>query len=515
MTPPSDRSKTGILARLAALTGWRADLCMLATGMLAAAALPPVHAIPVLLVCIPCLLFALSATTGTRGAFRRGWWFGFGLNLIGLYWITEAILVEAERFWWLVPLAVPALSAVMAVFVGTATAIARHARAGWPRAFALAGAWTLTDLARQFIATGFPWNPMGSVWAIPGWAGDTMIQPASIAGVHGLTLATLLLAAAPALRQRWRAAALAGFALWAGSGPILLQRTEAAGAAMPHVVVVQGNVPQGQKWDQSRADAIFDRYAMLTADGLRQAGPGPAVVLWPETAVPYLLQTDPAARAAIAAATGPAVALIGGVRFGPEGRPRNSLFALAPGGDISQIFDKWHLVPFGEYQPDWLPLGVQLVPGGGFLPGPGPVTLSPPGIPKVGPLICYEAIFSGQVADREHRPAWLANVTNDAWFGNSSGPRQHLAAARMRAVEEGLPLIRAANTGISAIFDAYGHEVARLGMGQTGVLVAPLPRALPATVFGRFGLPIPGFLAVLALGVGMLPGRVQRRSEWG
>jgi apolipoprotein N-acyltransferase len=251
-------------------------------------------------------------------------------------------------------------------------------------------------------------------------------------------------------------------------------------------------------------ESIFGRYLALSADGLRQAGPGPAVVLWPETASPFQLETDASAREAIAAVTGSAVALIGAVRFGPEGRPRNSLFALTAGGAISRIFDKWHLVPFGEYQPNWLPLGVQLVPGGGFAPGPGPVTLSTPGFPPVGPLICYEAIFSGQVVDRGNRPAWMANVTNDAWFGNSTGPRQHLAAARMRAVEEGLPLIRAANTGISAIFNAYGHEISRLGMGQTGVLVAPLPPALPPTPFGRFGLPIPGLLALFALAAGLL-----------
>ncbi len=505
MTLPPDNAKTGWLSRLAALTGWRADLSMLLTGALAATALPPVHAIPVLLVCVPCLLSAISATAGSWGAFRRGWWFGFGLNLIGLYWITEAILVEAERFWWLVPLAVPALSAVLAAFVAAATAVARRAGPGWRRAFALAGAWVLADLVRQFIATGFPWNPLGSVWAIPGWAGDVMIQPAAAIGVHGLTLVTLLLAAVPTLSQRWRAAALAVFALWAGVGLLRLAHVPEAGAPMPIAVVVQGNVPQGQKWNRTLVDGIFDRYLTLTADGLRQAGTGPAVVVWPETAVPYLLQTDVPAREAIASVTGAAVALIGGVRFGAEGRPRNSLFALTAGGAISQMFDKWHLVPFGEYQPDWLPLGVQLVPGGGFLPGPGPVTLSPPSIPKVGPLICYEAIFSGQVVDREDRPAWMVNVTNDAWFGNSTGPRQHLAAARMRSVEEGLPLIRAANTGISAIFDAYGHEVARLGMGQTGVLVAPLPRALPPTPFSRFGLPIPGLLALLALVCGMLP----------
>lgn len=491
-------------------TGWRADGLMLGAGIVAAASLPPVHAIPVLLVCIPGLLAALSATTGFSSAFRRGWWFGFGLNLIGLYWITEAILIEAERFWWLVPLAVPALAAVMAVFVAFACAFARYAAPGWPRVFALAGAWTLTDLARQFVASGFPWNPVGSVWELPGASGDTLIQPAAVVGVHGLTLATLLLASAPALGPRWRIGAAVTMVGWIAAGAAGLQRAPVEGPPGPHVVVVQGNVPQGQKWDRSLVDSIFGRYLALTDDGLQRAGPGSAVVIWPETAAPFLLETDEAARDAIAAVTGRAIALIGAVRFGPEGRPRNSLFALKPGGAVSQIFDKWHLVPFGEYQPNWFPLGIQLVRGGGFVPGPGPATMAPPGIPPVGPLICYEAIFPGQAIDREHRPAWMVNVTNDAWFGNSSGPRQHLAAARMRAVEEGLPLVRAANTGISAIFNAYGHEIDRLGMRQTGVLVAPLPPPLPTTPFSRFGLAVPGLLAALSMAAGLFAGRTTR-----
>ncbi len=515
MTLHPEVAQTGWFARFAAATGWRADIRMLGTGLLAAAALPPVHAIPVLLVCIPVLLAAIAATDGARGAFRRGWWFGFGLNIVGLYWITEAILIEADRFWWLVPLAVPALAAVMAVFIGAATAVARLTRAGMGLAgvAALAGAWTLSDLARQFVLTGFPWNPLGSVWAIPGWPGDIMIQPAAAIGVPGLTLATLLLAGAPVLHQRLRAAALASVAVWGGYGLLRLAEAPANGPPMANVVVVQGNVAQGQKWNRALAERIFSHYLTLTEDGVRQAGPGPTAVVWPETAVPFLLETDPAAREAIATAAGSAVALIGGVRFGADGRPRNSLFALLPDSSISQIFDKAHLVPFGEYQPDWLPIGVQLVPGGGFRAGPGPMTLTPPGIPKVGPLICYEAIFPGAIADRADRPAWLVNVTNDAWFGNSSGPRQHLAAARMRAVEEGLPLIRAANTGISAIFDAHGHEISRLGMGQTGVLTAPLPRALPITYFGRFGLTVPGLLAMAVLALGILPGRVRQPAS--
>ena len=203
--------------------------------------------------------------------------------------------------------------------------------------------------------------------------------------------------------------------------------------------------------------------------------------------------------AAIAEAAG-VPALIGSVRFDANQRPRNSLIALLNAGPPAALYDKWHLVPFGEYEPDWMPQSFQLVPGGGFASGPGPRTLHVPTLPAVGPLICYEAIFPGVVIDARDRPDWMVNVTNDAWFGNSTGPRQHLAAARLRAVEEGLPLMRAANTGISAAFDAFGREQARLGMNQTGVLVTSLPGHLPPTPFARFGLAIPGLLAGLLAG---------------
>src|SRR6185437_181769 len=224
-------------------------------------------------------------------------------------------------------------------------------------------------------------------------------------------------------------------------------------------------------------------------------------------------ESDAMARLAIAEAangggTGATPALIGTIRlpggsFAAGQRPFNSLIGITGSGAVAGIYDKWHLVPGGEYQPSWVPLPVQLVPGGGFDPGPGPRTLHILGLPPVGVLICYEAIFPGQGVDEADRPDWLVNVTNDAWFGTSSGPRQHLAAARMRAVEEGLPLMRAANTGITTGFDAEGHEIGRLGMGQTGVLAVPLPGALPATPFARFGLAIPGLLAAAVLALGL------------
>jgi apolipoprotein N-acyltransferase len=270
-------------------------------------------------------------------------------------------------------------------------------------------------------------------------------------------------------------------------------------------VLVQGNVPQGQKWEPALRNAVFERYLRLTDEGAREAGPGPLVVVWPETASPFLLDAE--ALAVIANASHGAPVMVGAVRFDEADRPRNTLFAVTGTGGVAALYDKWHLVPFGEYQPSWAQVGIQLVPGGGFASGPGPETLHIPGVPPVGPLICYEAIFPGQVVNAADRPDWMVNVTNDAWFGTSAGPRQHLAAARLRTVEEGLPLLRAANTGISVAFDARGHEITRLGMEQTGFRIVSLPGPLPRTIFARFGLLVPGILAASLLVGGLLASR--------
>lgn len=491
--------------RLAMLTGWHARLALFGVGAASALALPPVHFIPVLLIAIPVLLLQIGNARGMRGAAARGWWFGFGLHVAGLYWLTEAILFEAARFWWVVPFAVPLVATALGVFTAASCAVAWLARPGWPRLLTLAGAWTLADLARQFVLSGFPWNPLGSVWELPGWAGDVMIQPASMVGVHGLTLATILIAGLPLLGWRWRAAGAGLLAVWIGFGVLRLMQPLPPAPDLT-VLLVQGNIAQGEKWNRSVMVAIFRRYLEMTRDAV--AGmTGPALVIWPETASPALLETDPQARALIAEAAGDRPALIGGIRFDAQERPRNSLFALGPGGAIQAIYDKWHLVPFGEYQPEWWPAWFEVFPGGGFRSGDGPHTLHLPGVPDVGALICYEAIFSGQIVDGGNRPAWLVNVTNDAWFGNSSGPRQHLAAARMRAVEEGLPLMRAANTGISAAFDARGHEIARLGLNQSGVVVARLPAGLVAPFYARAGLYIPLGLSLLAMFLGTIASR--------
>ena len=407
---------------------------------------------------------------------------------------------------------------MLAVFIAIPTAIAwyvpRGARAEMPRGaraatpaqvIVLAGGWVLGDLARQFVATGFPWNPLGSVWAIPGRLGDVMLQPAALISVHGLTLITIVLACAPVLRWRGRAVCLGIFLAWIGYGVGRVAAPPPPDQAL-RVVLVQGNVPQGQKWDPALRDSVFERYLRLTADAVRDAGAGPPlVVVWPETASPFLL--DPTARQAIVTASQGQTALIGAVRWDQEDRPRNALFAITATGAVAAIYDKWHLVPFGEYQPSWARIGIQLVPGDGFARGPGPETLHIPGIPPVGPLICYEAIFPAQVVDEADRPEWMVNVTNDAWFGTSAGPRQHLAAARLRAVEEGLPLLRAANTGISAAFDSRGHEITRIDMEHTGVRTVTLPGPEARPIFALFGLKLPGFLAFAAVVSGIAIGR--------
>jgi apolipoprotein N-acyltransferase len=484
------------------LRGWRADLAAVLSGGICALALPPLYALPLLLIGIPWLLCLVRGARRPLEAARRGFWFGFGLHVVGLYWITEAILFEAARFWWLVPFAVPGLAAVLAVFIAVPAAVAWWAGPGWRAPLALAGAWVLADLARQFAASGFPWNPLGSVWALPGRVGDIMIQPASLVGVHGLTLATILLASSPLLNWRWRIGAVTMVALWCGYGVARLAEPLPPGPDLT-VLLIQGNVAQGQKWDRALMTAIFREYLDLTRQAVARAEGHKVVVVWPETASPALLQTDGQARALIADAAGDAPALVGSVRFDAADRPRNSVFALGANGGIEAIYDKWHLVPFGEYQPDWLPLGVQIVPGGGFAAGPGPRTLHLPGLPPVGVLICYEAIFSHEVIDESDRPDWMINVTNDAWFGNSAGPRQHLAAARLRAVEEGLPLMRAANTGISAAFDARGHELGRLDMQTRGVLSMHLSGPLGVPWYARSGLLTPAGVAVLLMVAGL------------
>ncbi len=466
-------------------------------GLASALALPPVHLLPVLLFSVPAFLKLIGEAKTWKQVAWVGWLFGFGLNLGGLYWITEPILTEAATFWWLVPFAAPLLAFAVA-FYSIIPALAAHAmRPGLGRLLVFSGAWVVSDLIRQFAFSGFPWNLWGTDWAIPGVAGDVFIQLASLVGVHGLTFCTLLLAGMPLFGRRGFFAAAAGLAAWAGFGVFhLATPVQPTGVTL---ALVQPNFPVPGLFDR---DSLFARWRQLEA--MSQAGlrAGAMAVVWPEAASPWLLDSDVDARQQLAAVTGTAPILAGSMREVTDTDIRNSLVVTAGPVPALAVYDKWKLVPFGEYTPAWIP--VKITPGGGFSPGTGPATLRVSGLPPFGPLICYEAIFTGQVVNEKDRPSWLVNVTDDAWFGNSAGPRQHFADARLRAVEEGLPLARDANSGISAMIDAFGRVTASLPLGGEGVLVAALPGNLPPSLYARFGLTIPLTLAILAIIAGML-----------
>ncbi|MCX7353930.1 MAG: apolipoprotein N-acyltransferase [Alphaproteobacteria bacterium] len=497
----------GLGQRVRVLAGWRRYALALALGIISAAADAPFFIWPVLVPAFTGLVWLLDGSSNARrpgrAALALGWWFGFGQFVLGFYWIMLSLLTDPERFAWLVPFTLLGVPGGLAIFTAIATWLAwrLHAR-GALRIFVLAAAWTLLEILRGHVLTGFPWNLVGYVWA----DSPAMLQVASLTGAYGLTLWTVLVAAWPALIADTDAPPkrrvfsvlgvliLAPALIWAGGEARLASLPTAGTDAVPGIRLrlVQPAIAQQLKWleDQRLANART-HLAMTVTPGFEQV----THVIWPETAMSYFLDHEPELRQAIAAVTpkGGAV-LTGTLRAEPRTettpfRVWNSFQGIDPKGNVVVSYDKFHLVPFGEYVPlRWLLPIDKITPGmTDFSAGPGPRTLEVPGAPPVSPLICYEAIFPGAVTEDGKRPGWLLNVTNDAWFGESAGPYQHFFSARVRAVEEGLPLVRAANTGISAVIDPYGRIVGRLGLGQRGVLDAPLPAALAPTLFSRTG----------------------------
>jgi apolipoprotein N-acyltransferase len=326
------------------------------------------------------------------------------------------------------------------------------------------------------------------------------IQPASLAGVHGLTLATIILAGMPMFRARGFAALAAALVLWAGFGQWRLDHPVPDTGIK--LALVQPDFPVPGTFDRPTLMAHWQRLLAMSQAGIAQ---GAGAIIWPEAASPWQLDSDANARQALAAVTGTTPVLAGAFHVLSDTDARNSLVVTAGPGPALAVYDKWKLVPFGEYTPKWIP--VKIIPdqlGTGFTAGSGPVTLHLPSLPPVAPEICYEDVFTGQIIDRRNRPAWMLVITDDSWFGDSTGTVQHFENARLRAVEEGLPLARDANAGISAMFDAYGHETASLPLNAQGDLLATLPGSLPPTVYARLGLEGPGMLSLLAIITGIL-----------
>lgn len=487
------------------LTGWRRALAALAAGAAGALAMAPFHVLPALAVSFTILVWLLDGVPSGRAGLwqsaRTGFVFGLGYFLAGLYWVGFAFLVHAETFAWMMPLGVVILPAGMAAYWGMAAAAAKTLwRPGAERILLLAVCFGAGEWLRGHALTGFPWNLAAYAWL------DVLAvaQTASLIGAYGLTFLTVLAAASPAAladpprtvgRRGWirRAAlplaCLAGIALALAGGAL---RLTAPRDAVPDVRVriVQPSIPQAVKWDASHRTEFWNRLLGLTAT---KADDPPTHVIWAEAAMPVPLVGSNQAVPDLAFVLPEGAALISGALRFPERRSGilyNSMFAFGPKGKVIDFYDKHHLVPFGEYVPfahllSYAGLREIAQQFGSMRAGPGLRTMSVPGAPAFGPLICYEAIFPGHVVARDARPGWLINITDDAWYGDTPGPRQHFALARMRAIEEGLPVARAGNNGVSGMIDAYGRVWDRLRLNEVGVIDSPLPKALPPTLYAR------------------------------
>jgi apolipoprotein N-acyltransferase len=438
-----------------------------------------------------------------RRAFLDLWFVGFGHFILALSWIVQPFFVDPARHGWMAPFAIILMAGGLALFWGLAGGLAfRVGGSRTQRRWALVAALTGAELLRTHAFTGFPWALIGHVWI--GWPG---MQAAALVGAGGLTLLALVLAALAApLRPGGLGAALlltaavTGFGLWRQAQPLPV-------APGPVVRLVQPDIPQSLKWDPDTAAQTYETLLSLTAAPAASGTASPDLVVWPETALPYLLDSPGPLLAQIRNAAGPARLLIGAIRVDGN-RGYNSLVEIGAGGSLDAIYDKHHLAPFGEYVPldfllGWIGLRAMTAQEGyGYSAGPGPRLLDLGPLGRVLPLICYEAIFPQDILSAPDRPDWLLQATNDAWFGTLQGPFQHLAQTRLRAVETGLPLLRAANTGVSAVIDARGGVVASLALGQRGVLDAALPGALPPTPYWRTGdLPLALLLAMTLVGV--------------
>ncbi len=472
---------------------------LLVAGLLCAFAFSPWHLFPVLLVSFSLLLGALSVARGLRQAFVYGWVFGTGYFVGGLYWLEHPFVIarlgSSAGF-----AAVLVLSATLGLSVATVCLFSKLSRLrGLKLCVAFAALWTLAEWVRSSIPLGgFPWNLVGYTWAFS----DELIQIASLVGVFGLSGWTIFAASLPGgliadsvSRPRscvWVGASMAVFGLLWVFGSDRLGNDPQTMVANVKLRLVQANVLQGEKQDPGMRRRHLLDYVQLSHG---HNGSPITHIIWPETAVGFSLEETPAIRELLSQAIPEnGLLLTGAIRMevGQNGRVLiwNGLTAVDDEGRIVGSYDKRKLVPFGEYIPfrKWVSFATALTASRDFSFGEGPTTITIPGLPAFRPLICYEAIFPGSIVEDPDGPKWLLNLTNDGWFGHTSGPYQHFTQARMRSVEEGLPLIRSANTGISAVVDPYGRIVASLNLGEEGILDSGLPAHLEGgTFYGRFG----------------------------
>ncbi|MEM9232996.1 MAG: apolipoprotein N-acyltransferase [Pseudomonadota bacterium] len=517
--------------RLADVRGWSRYVIAFGLGALTATSLAPFYILPALVMGFSGLVILLDGAsqsqTPKRMAFLTGWAFGFGYFLLGMYWLGFAFLVQADQFAWMIPIAIPAFTGFLGLFCAIPALLAMFRwQNGLSSVLLLAAFWAAFEFLRGNILTGLPWNLTSQSFAGTAF----LAQPVAWVGPYGYSLILLFLAMLPAAALaapgRLRPAPLLGFAagvmaiLVFGAARLSLNEPDNAPAGMPMLVVVQPNVAQKDKLDPERQAEAFE--AMVRMTGEAAATGQNTIAVWPENAHPFLANA-PDATTFFAQSLPEETALVAGTirAWEDDGHTRygNSvaIFGRTTGGEkpLEAIYDKHHLVPFGEYLPFrglLTRLGLsQLSPvGEGFTPGPGPQVYENAGL-RFAPLICYEDVFPRRLYPTGDRPDLLVVVTNDAWFGDNAGPRQHLDISRMRAIESGLPMARSANTGISTIFDARGRMVESLPLYEQGVISAPMPSVSSRPFYDRLG-EFPFFFLLLAAASASFYVRVARNS---
>jgi apolipoprotein N-acyltransferase len=502
---------------LAARTPRQRHSLSFVAGALSALGFAPFELWPLTVAGLAALLLLIPLAPRLRSALALGWWFGLGHMLVGLHWIAQAFQFQANLPAWSGWIAVVLLSMVMAIYPAAAAGIAwRLGRTTVARIVAFAGGWMLAEWLRGYLFGGFPWNPLGVVWLpVIGVAKAGAI-------VGGLGLSGVVIAAAGAVLlalegDRELGGRVAGAIAAVGIGGLFWINGTPVPDTGTRLHIIQANISQDQKWRRDAEERNLRRYLALSREALAR---GPGLLLWPEAAVPDLLDEDVLTRIRLARLLGSRDLLItGGIKAirdeeGYAVAAHNSLYVLDARARLLGRYDKTHLVPFGEYLPLrglLTPLGLsRLAPGSlDFWPGVGARTLRLPGFPPVGPLVCYEIIISGHVADRSDRPAWLLNASNDAWF-SSAGAYMHLAQAQLRAIEEGLPIARATPTGVSAVIDPHGRVLSTIPRHRMGSLTAMLPGALRPTPYALGGEAIPVLLALLLTAAAIV---LDRRSK--
>ncbi len=501
----------GLANRVVLSWGWKRRGIAFGCGALSALAMAPFNLWPVLAFTFPVFVWLLDGTgAGRRGlisAFGAGWWFGFGYFVAGLYWIGMALFVEADKFAWLLPFAVLGIPAGLAFFTAFGALLARAMWTTGPlRIVAFAAGLTIAEFLRGTILTGFPWNSFGYALTSVSY----FAQGASLVGLWGLTLLALAIFASPATMADARDRTAHPFLpvilsvfvllLLGAYGWHRLSSHSIAEVEGVRLRLMQPNISQNLKWQPEQRPAVMRRYLSLSdqaASPERQGVKDVTHLIWPESAFPFFLDREPQALAQIGELLPAGVSLItGAIRLdaplpgSKDPRVFNAIRVLRDDGAIIATYDKVYLVPFGEFLPFQSLLesiGLQQLTRvrGGFTAGATRRPLVVPGLPPAAPLICYEAIYPGYALPTGPRPRWILNLTNDAWFGITPGPYQHFAQARVRAIEEGLPLVRVANNGISAIVDPLGRVLRMLPLGSDGLIDGGLPQALEATFYAR------------------------------